>query len=405
MAMPAKLAITCGDPAGVGPEIIASWLAAPPADVADVAVIGAPDPDMGERVVAVVQPHEIGEAGPALAEELLAWLAEQLRTFVDLNPDFETPVERLATWLARAGTSFDTDPVPGGGVQMPILQFLGEGLGHLDFTPVPGTETACDKTPMPMMMGPPRPGYVAPSCVPSAAMVDPNRVYGWVEGGGNGASPLDAGKADLWLKSQAFAPTRSNIRPATVTLKQAGRVTIDASDMIASNWYPSERWDFDAGFVGRYKVLTLTAAEAMQPVQVTDADVAPELDDPSTGGGAVLRQANRVRLHERGRVVYLRSSPEELFRRLRHDTHRPLLQVQDPLARLRALFHARDPLYQSVAHFVIETGRPSVQNLVNMLLMQLELAGVLPMAVNNPRSIAAFRAAVFWKALIVSKKR
>ncbi len=29
------------------------------------------------------------------------WLAEQLRTFVDLNPDFETPVERLATWLAR----------------------------------------------------------------------------------------------------------------------------------------------------------------------------------------------------------------------------------------------------------------------------------------------------------------
>ena len=31
----------------------------------------------------------------------LEWLAEQLRTFVDLNPEFETPVERLATWLAR----------------------------------------------------------------------------------------------------------------------------------------------------------------------------------------------------------------------------------------------------------------------------------------------------------------
>lgn len=29
------------------------------------------------------------------------WLAEQLRTFVDLNPEFETPVERLASWLAR----------------------------------------------------------------------------------------------------------------------------------------------------------------------------------------------------------------------------------------------------------------------------------------------------------------
>jgi len=31
----------------------------------------------------------------------LAWLAERLQEFVDLNPQFETPVERLATWLAR----------------------------------------------------------------------------------------------------------------------------------------------------------------------------------------------------------------------------------------------------------------------------------------------------------------
>ena len=32
----------------------------------------------------------------------LGWLAERLRDFVDLNPDFEVPVERFATWLARA---------------------------------------------------------------------------------------------------------------------------------------------------------------------------------------------------------------------------------------------------------------------------------------------------------------
>ena len=34
-------------------------------------------------------------------EVTLDWLAEQLRAFVDLNPEFEVPVERLATWLAR----------------------------------------------------------------------------------------------------------------------------------------------------------------------------------------------------------------------------------------------------------------------------------------------------------------
>lgn len=34
-------------------------------------------------------------------EVTLAWLAEQLQAFVDMNPEFETPIERLATWLAR----------------------------------------------------------------------------------------------------------------------------------------------------------------------------------------------------------------------------------------------------------------------------------------------------------------
>lgn len=40
-------------------------------------------------------------------EVSLSWVAEQLRTFVDLNPDFETPIERLATWLARLDGSDD----------------------------------------------------------------------------------------------------------------------------------------------------------------------------------------------------------------------------------------------------------------------------------------------------------
>jgi hypothetical protein len=31
----------------------------------------------------------------------LGWVAERLREFVDLNPEFETPMERFATWLAR----------------------------------------------------------------------------------------------------------------------------------------------------------------------------------------------------------------------------------------------------------------------------------------------------------------
>jgi shikimate kinase len=105
----------------------------------------------------------------------------------------------------------------------------------------------------------------------------------------------------------------------------------------------------------------------------------------ATGGGSVLREPNRRALHELCTTVYLRSTPEELWRRLRHDTHRPLLQVADPMRRLRDLFAERDPLYRRTAHFVVETGRPPVPTLVNMILMQLELAGIVdPSSVPSP---------------------
>lgn len=97
----------------------------------------------------------------------------------------------------------------------------------------------------------------------------------------------------------------------------------------------------------------------------------------ATGGGVVLREANRDTLRRQATVVYLRSTPEELFRRLRHDTQRPLLQVADPLKRLRDMYHERDPLYHKTAHYIIDTGRPSVPTLINMIMMQLELAGVI----------------------------
>ena len=78
-----------------------------------------------------------------------------------------------------------------------------------------------------------------------------------------------------------------------------------------------------------------------------------------------------------------------MYRRLRHDSKRPLLQVSDPLARLREMHAIRDPLYREIAQFSIDTGRPSVATLVNMILMQLELAGVVdpadvPSQVDSP---------------------
>ncbi|MGN6667124.1 MAG: shikimate kinase, partial [Trinickia sp.] len=96
----------------------------------------------------------------------------------------------------------------------------------------------------------------------------------------------------------------------------------------------------------------------------------------ATGGGAVLRPENRAALHAGGLVIYLRANPHDLWLRTRKDKNRPLLQTEDPKAKLEALYSERDPLYRECAHFIVETGRPSVNGLVNMVLMQLELAGI-----------------------------
>ncbi|MDO9358678.1 MAG: shikimate kinase [Polaromonas sp.] len=98
----------------------------------------------------------------------------------------------------------------------------------------------------------------------------------------------------------------------------------------------------------------------------------------STGGGAVLRPANRDCLKGRTCTLYLHSTPDDVFRRLRHDQNRPLLQVADPLLRLRELYAARDPLYRETARMVVETGRPSVPALVHLVAGQLFAAGLGP---------------------------
>ena len=111
---------------------------------------------------------------------------------------------------------------------------------------------------------------------------------------------------------------------------------------------------------------------------LADLYTAPETLVIATGGGIVLRAANRACLRGSGTVVYLRSSPEELARRLRHDTQRPLLQGVDALQRLRDLYEARDPLYREVAAFAIDSARRSVAMMVSTVLMQLELSGWSP---------------------------
>src|SRR6266496_6022608 len=90
----------------------------------------------------------------------------------------------------------------------------------------------------------------------------------------------------------------------------------------------------------------------------------------ATGGGAVIRPANRERLKANGTVVYLHAEPATLRERTRKSHHRPLLNTADPFARLMELYAQRDQLYREVADVVLESDRDHVSRFAMNLLAE-----------------------------------
>lgn len=74
----------------------------------------------------------------------------------------------------------------------------------------------------------------------------------------------------------------------------------------------------------------------------------------STGGGAVLRQENMDILGEDGIIVCLTAIPETILKRTSSNSERPLLQVADPLGRIKELLEFRMPFYEK-AGIIIDT--------------------------------------------------
>ena len=92
----------------------------------------------------------------------------------------------------------------------------------------------------------------------------------------------------------------------------------------------------------------------------------------ATGGGIILRAANRALLKERCFVVYLHAEPAQLYVRLKNDRTRPLLQNTDILAKLDELYSERHSLYTEVAHLQVESTLQSAQVLAEQIAASLQ---------------------------------
>lgn len=98
----------------------------------------------------------------------------------------------------------------------------------------------------------------------------------------------------------------------------------------------------------------------------------------ATGGGAILRKETRERLKQRGLVVYLKASAEQILLRTLKDKKRPLLQTQDRDKVVKNLLSERDPLYQEIADVTIATGSEKITEITKKILQQIEATA------NNP---------------------
>jgi len=92
----------------------------------------------------------------------------------------------------------------------------------------------------------------------------------------------------------------------------------------------------------------------------------------ATGGGAVLSEQNREMLRQNGIVIYLKANVHDLWQRTKHDRNRPLLQTQDPHAKLTELFEQRDPIYQQLSDIAVQSGKQSVHALMLQLTDKID---------------------------------
>lgn len=97
-----------------------------------------------------------------------------------------------------------------------------------------------------------------------------------------------------------------------------------------------------------------------------EADVIKRLSEKdrvviATGGGAVLREENMKNLRKKGIIVCLMASPETILRRTINDSSRPLLQVEDPLRKIKELIEFRRPYYENSDIMVDTEGKNPAQ--------------------------------------------
>lgn len=146
-----------------------------------------------------------------------------------------------------------------------------------------------------------------------------------------------------------------------VGLMGAGKSTIGRSlaKKLKKDFYDSDRVIEERTGVD---IATIFEIEGEEGFRKREAQVIAELCQCenivlATGGGSILSEENRENMKNHGQVVYLSTTAELLYSRIRHDKSRPLMQTSNPLETLKNLLKDREPYYKEVSDIVVTTGK------------------------------------------------
>ena len=156
-----------------------------------------------------------------------------------------------------------------------------------------------------------------------------------------------------------------------VGLMGAGKSTIgrNLAKRLNKEFYDSDKVIEERTGVDIARIFEIEGEEGFRDREAQIIEELCQLEDIvlATGGGGVLREQNRTNMKKYGQVIYLCTSAELLYSRIRFDKSRPLMQTANPLETLRNLLKQREPLYKEVSDLVVMTGKQKANFLVKRI--------------------------------------
>jgi len=159
-----------------------------------------------------------------------------------------------------------------------------------------------------------------------------------------------------------------------VGLMGAGKTTIGRllAKSLGLPFYDSDKAIEDVTGVD---IATIFEFEGEDGFRIRENKMIKELTDIegivlATGGGVILDAGNREQLKEHGFVVYLECSVDRLVERTARTSQRPLLNIDEPRAKIEALINEREALYQECADFIIDSGKMQSKAVVSEIIRE-----------------------------------